>query len=62
MIIHIHYKGYKGVTSVIRNTDMGHRFYSFLKKFLVDREGNVVKRYASLTEPKAIAADIEKLL
>ncbi|KAG2228209.1 hypothetical protein INT45_011001 [Circinella minor] len=32
------------------------------EKFLVDREGNVVKRYASLTEPKAIAADIEKLL
>ncbi|KAI8144583.1 thioredoxin-like protein [Fennellomyces sp. T-0311] len=32
------------------------------EKFLIDREGNVVKRYASLTEPKAIAADIEKLL
>ncbi|KAI9493270.1 thioredoxin-like protein [Zychaea mexicana] len=32
------------------------------EKFLVDREGNVVKRYASLTEPKSIDADIEKLL
>ncbi|ORY99296.1 thioredoxin-like protein [Syncephalastrum racemosum] len=32
------------------------------EKFLVDREGNVVKRYASTTEPKAIAPEIEKLL
>ncbi|MFC5427765.1 glutathione peroxidase [Paraburkholderia denitrificans] len=31
-------------------------------KFLVDRNGNVVKRYAPLTKPEAIAADIEKLL
>jgi glutathione peroxidase len=31
-------------------------------KFLVDREGNVVERYAPNTEPAAIAADIEKLL
>jgi len=31
-------------------------------KFLVDREGNVVKRYSSATEPKEISADIEKLL
>ncbi|HTH59209.1 MAG TPA: glutathione peroxidase [Paraburkholderia sp.] len=31
-------------------------------KFLVDREGRVVKRYAPVTKPDAIAADIEKLL
>lgn len=31
-------------------------------KFLVDRDGNVVKRYAPLTKPEAIEADIEKLL
>ncbi len=31
-------------------------------KFLVDRKGNVVERYAPNTEPQAIAADIEKLL
>ena len=31
-------------------------------KFLVDREGNVVERYAPKTEPEEIAADIEKLL
>ena len=31
-------------------------------KFLVDREGNVVKRYAPVTKPDAIAADIDKLL
>ncbi|MBG0808705.1 glutathione peroxidase [Methylosinus sp. H3A] len=31
-------------------------------KFLVDRKGRVVKRYASTDKPQAIAADIEKLL
>lgn len=31
-------------------------------KFLVDRNGNVVKRYAPVTKPESIAADIEKLL
>jgi len=31
-------------------------------KFLADREGRVVERYAPTTEPKDIAADIEKLL
>ncbi|WP_324827243.1 glutathione peroxidase [Qipengyuania zhejiangensis] len=31
-------------------------------KFLIDREGNVVKRYGSADAPKAIAKDIEKLL
>ena len=31
-------------------------------KFLVDGEGNVVDRYAPKTEPRELAADIEKLL
>ncbi|PLZ02096.1 glutathione peroxidase [Burkholderia sp. WAC0059] len=31
-------------------------------KFLVDRGGAVVKRYASVTKPESIASDIEKLL
>ena len=31
-------------------------------KFLVDRKGNVVERYAPNVEPAAIAGDIEKLL
>lgn len=31
-------------------------------KFLVDREGKVVERYSPQTEPKDIAADIEKVL
>ncbi|MGH8781232.1 glutathione peroxidase [Paraburkholderia sp.] len=31
-------------------------------KFLIGRDGNVVKRYAPLTKPDAIRADIEKLL
>ena len=31
-------------------------------KFLVDRKGNVVERYAPQTEPKALEADIGKLL
>jgi glutathione peroxidase len=31
-------------------------------KFLIDRDGNVVKRYAPTTNPEEIAEDIEKLL
>ena len=31
-------------------------------KFLVDRKGNVVERYAPMTPPRGIAADIEKEL
>lgn len=31
-------------------------------KFLVDRNGNVISRYAPQTKPEEIAADIEKLL
>lgn len=31
-------------------------------KFLVDREGRVVARYASTTKPESLANDIEKLL
>ena len=31
-------------------------------KFLVDRAGNVVRRYATRTKPEALAPDIEKLL
>jgi glutathione peroxidase len=31
-------------------------------KFLIDRDGNVVKRYAPQTKPEAITADIEALL
>jgi glutathione peroxidase len=31
-------------------------------KFLIDRQGNVVKRYAPTTSPESIACDIEQLL
>ncbi len=31
-------------------------------KFLVDRQGNVIKRYGSQTKPAAIAKDIEALI
>jgi glutathione peroxidase len=60
------------------NGDAQHPLYRFLKreaggllndkikwnftKFLVDREGNVVKRYGSIRKPQVIAADIKKLL
>lgn len=60
------------------NGDGAHPLYQWLKKekggigpskikwnftkFLVDTEGNVVKRYGSTTKPEKIADDIEKLL
>jgi glutathione peroxidase len=31
-------------------------------KFLVNRQGQVIKRYAPTTKPEKIKADIEKLL
>jgi len=31
-------------------------------KFLIDREGNVVRRYAPNDKPERIARDIERLL
>ena len=31
-------------------------------KFLIDRDGQVVKRFGSISKPEAIASDIEKLL
>jgi glutathione peroxidase len=31
-------------------------------KFLVDRKGNVIKRFAPQSEPKKLTADIEELL
>jgi glutathione peroxidase len=60
------------------NGDEAHPLYKFLKsektgllgdaikwnftKFLVDKRGNVVDRYAPMTPPRSIAADIEKEL
>ena len=45
-------KGLMGSTSIKWN----------FTKFLIDREGNVVKRYAPTDKPEAIAKDIAKLL
>lgn len=60
------------------NGDNAHPIYKWLKtqkgglitdaikwnfgKFLVGKDGKVVKRYAPTTKPEAIASDIEKLL
>jgi glutathione peroxidase len=60
------------------NGDGTHPLYKFLKsektgllgdsikwnftKFLVDKQGNVVDRYAPMTPPRTIASDIEKQL
>ena len=41
---------------------LGNRIKWNFTKFLVNREGEVVKRYAPTTKPEAIAADIEALL
>ncbi len=45
-------RGVMGTTSIKWN----------FTKFLIDREGNVVKRYGSTDTPASIARDIEKLL
>ena len=45
-------KGLMGSTSIKWN----------FTKFLIDRDGNVVKRYGPQDTPKSIAKDIEKLL
>ncbi|MBY0344876.1 MAG: glutathione peroxidase [Sphingomonadales bacterium] len=45
-------KGLMGTTTIKWN----------FTKFLIDRQGNVVKRYAPTDKPEAIARDIEKLL
>ncbi|WP_238915278.1 glutathione peroxidase [Clostridium sp. YIM B02555] len=60
------------------NGQNAHPIYKFLKenakgtfgseikwnftKFLIDKEGNVIKRYAPITTPEKIKSDIEKLL
>lgn len=45
-------KGIMGTTAIKWN----------FTKFLIDRDGNVVKRYGSADKPSMIAKDIEKLL
>jgi len=34
----------------------------YFTKFLVDRQGNIVKRFAPITKPESITDDVEKLL
>ena len=41
---------------------LGNRIKWNFTKFLVNRKGEVVKRYAPTTKPEAIEADIESLL
>jgi glutathione peroxidase len=41
---------------------LGHNIKWNFTKFLVDREGNVIERYAPMTKPEQIAPAIEKLL
>ncbi|GEM06789.1 glutathione peroxidase [Rhodotorula toruloides] len=41
---------------------LGERIAWNFTKFLVDKRGNVIHRYAPITKPDAIAADIEKAL
>ena len=41
---------------------LGNRIKWNFTKFLINRKGEVVKRYAPTTKPEAIAADIEALL
>ena len=41
---------------------LGNRIKWNFTKFLIDREGNVVKRYGSVTKPEKLTADIETTL
>ncbi|HVY08087.1 MAG TPA: glutathione peroxidase [Burkholderiales bacterium] len=53
---------YKWLTAVVPGI-LGTRSIKWnFTKFLVDRNGNPVRRYGSWTKPKDIAPDIEKLL
>lgn len=70
--------GFDMFSKIFVNGNDAHPLYKFLKaeaggfitdaikwnftKFLVDREGNVVKRYSPATKPKEIEDDIKKLL
>jgi len=45
-------KGFLGTESIKWN----------FTKFLIDRDGNVIKRYGSMTKPKEIEEDIQELL
>lgn len=53
---------YKWLTARETNPDFGGEIKWNFTKFLVDREGNVVERYAPQTEPKDLEADVRKLL
>lgn len=45
-----------------RRGEIGNRVSGNFTKFLLDREGNFVRRYPPAFRPEAMAADIEKLL
>lgn len=49
---------------VVKSTDLleGSKIRWNFTKFLIDQNGNVVKRFATTTKPEEIAKDIEKLL
>lgn len=55
---HALYGYLKGQAGGVLNSNIKWNF----TKFLVDRQGSVVKRYAPIRKPNAIAADIETLL
>lgn len=40
---------------------MGRIKWNF-EKFLIDKQGNVVNRYSSMSKPSEIAKDVEKLV
>ena len=49
------------VTLQLRSSRSRHDKWNF-EKFLVDKEGNVVQRWASTTTPEAIDEEVAKLL
>ena len=55
-------KGFKKLFHSLKNYIVGNNIKWNFTKFLVDREGNVVKRYAPNIEPVSFEADIKRLV
>ena len=58
VIINIHYSDFNRTLQGMINEKIKWNF----TKFLIDREGNVIKRFSPQKKPEQIKSEIEKLL